>query len=145
MYNNNIKNVEDVEVGDIVMGDDSSPRNVLQLCRGKSLMYRIRHKDGMGEPYVVNDRHKLVLVNINTRDIIEIKVCDYLKESEEWKNRYKIYRKAIEFNEQILLTPAYEFGKLFSLSRCVKIPYEYIYNIREARTDFLRGFYEELG
>ena len=145
MYNNSIKNVEDVEVGDIVMGDDSSPRNVLQLCRGKSLMYRIRHKNGMGEPYVVNDKHKLVLVNINTRDIIEIKVCDYLKESDEWKNSYKIYRKAVDFNEQRVLTPAYEFGKLFSLSRCVKIPDEYIYNITEVRTEFLRGFYEELG
>jgi hypothetical protein len=145
MYNNTIKNVEDVEVGDIVIGDDSGPRNVLQLCRGKSMMYRIRHKNGMGEPYVVNDKHKLVLVNIHTRDIIEIKVCDYLRESQDWKNNYKIYRKDVDFNEQRLLTPAYEFGKLFSLSRCIKIPDEYIYNIREVRTEFLRGFYEELG
>jgi hypothetical protein len=148
MYNNSIKNVEDVEVGDIVMGDDSTERNVLQICRGQSMMYKIVHDNKMGEPYVVNSKHKLVLININTRDIIEIKVCDYLKESEsseEWRKQYKIYRKPVEFNEKKIKTPAYEFGKLFGSSKCIKVPEDYMYNTKEIRREFLRGFYEEVG
>jgi hypothetical protein len=145
MYNNSVKNVEDVNVGDIVMGDDSTPRNVIQLCRGNSKMYRIEHRNNQGEPYIVNDRHKLVLKNINTLDVIEIKVSDYLLKDESWKNSHKIFRNSVNFKQRPLKTPAYEFGKLFSISRCIRVPYEYIYNSYEVRTEFLRGFYEELG
>lgn len=41
MYDGSIKNVEDVKVGDQVMGDDSSPRNVLELCHNYDTMYKI--------------------------------------------------------------------------------------------------------
>jgi hypothetical protein len=144
-YNGITKNVEDVKVGDIIMGDDSTPRNVLQLCRGNSKMYKISHK-GLGEPYIVNDKHKLVLKNINDdKDIIEIKVCDYLLKEKEWKSNYKIFRNSVTFSQKRLFTPAYEFGKLFSSSRCIRVPEEYMYNTREVRMEFLRGFYEELG
>ena len=36
MYNGTIKMVQDVKVGDVIMGDDSTPRNVLTLARGRS-------------------------------------------------------------------------------------------------------------
>ena len=32
MYNGNSKNVEDIKVNDVIMGDDSTPRTVLELC-----------------------------------------------------------------------------------------------------------------
>lgn len=31
MWNGEVKNIEDVEVGELVMGDDSTPREVLEL------------------------------------------------------------------------------------------------------------------
>ena len=64
MYDGTIKMIQDIIIGDTIMGDDSTPRVVLQLCRGHSKMYRISHKNNMGEPYVVNEEHKLVLKNI---------------------------------------------------------------------------------
>ena len=145
MYNGVLKNVEDVEIGDVIMGDDSTPRNVLQLCRGRSMMYRIIHNDKKGEPYIVNDRHKLVLRNLKSLEVVEIKVCDYLNMDDEWKSNHKIYRNSVNFKKRELNTPAYEFGKLFSLSKCIKIPPEYIFNEKNVRMDFLRGFYEEIG
>ena len=63
MFSGNAKNVEDIDIGDIIMGDDNSTRTVLQLCRGYSKMYKISHRNGMGEPYIVNEKHKLVLKN----------------------------------------------------------------------------------
>ena len=53
------KNVQDIQVGDHVMGDNSHPRRVLKLARGKSDMYRI--KPIKGDPYVVNGDHILCL------------------------------------------------------------------------------------
>ena len=61
MYNGNIKNVEDIKEGEQVMGDDSSPRNVLELCRNTDIMYKVIPKSG--ESYIVNKKHKLVLMS----------------------------------------------------------------------------------
>lgn len=41
MYNGNIKYIQDIKVGDIVMGDDSTPRTVLSTCTGYENMYSL--------------------------------------------------------------------------------------------------------
>lgn len=46
MYDGRWKNVEDVVVGDVIMGDDGTPRNVLRLCRGYEQMYEIKPVKG---------------------------------------------------------------------------------------------------
>ncbi len=62
MHNNSIKVVEDIVVGDVLMGDDNCERNVKQLFRGRDKMYRV--KQGKGS-YVVNQHHILSLMAIN--------------------------------------------------------------------------------
>ena len=59
MYDGTCKNVEDVNVGEQLMGDDSQPRNVLQLAGGYSDMYKVIPIKG--DPYVVNGDHILCL------------------------------------------------------------------------------------
>ena len=59
MYDLSYKNVEDVVVGDKLMGNDSKPRNVLKLYRGSSRMYEVQQIKGIN--YTVNDKHILVL------------------------------------------------------------------------------------
>ena len=145
MFNGYSKNVEDIVTNDIIMGDDSTCRTVLQLCRGYSKMYKISHRDSMGEPYIVNDKHKLVLKNTVENSILEIKVSDYLDKDDDWKSIHKIFRKSVNFSNKNLVIPAYEFGKLFSSSKCVRVPPEYMLNTKEIRMEFLRGFYEEIG
>ena len=54
-----IKNVEDIQVGDFLMGDDSKPRTVLSLARGRDKMYDIIPVKG--EKYTVNQEHILCL------------------------------------------------------------------------------------
>lgn len=53
------KKVQDIQVGEQLMGDDSTPRNVLQLFRGNSDMYKI--SPTKGDPFVVNKDHKISL------------------------------------------------------------------------------------
>lgn len=59
MYDGSTKMIQNIEVGDQVMGDDSTPRNVLALGRGQDDMYSITDKKG--EKYIVNSVHILCL------------------------------------------------------------------------------------
>jgi P4 family phage/plasmid primase-like protien len=59
MANGSVKLVQDVCVGDLLMGDDSTPRTVLQLFRGNDEMYKIT--PDFGEGFVVNGNHVLSL------------------------------------------------------------------------------------
>jgi hypothetical protein len=59
MYDGSVKMVQDVVVGDLIMGDDSTPRQVLALGQGEDDMYDIIPTKG--EKYTVNSEHILVL------------------------------------------------------------------------------------
>jgi hypothetical protein len=59
MYDGTIKMVQDIVVGDLIMGDDSTQRKVLSLANGKDEMYDIIPTKG--EKYTVNSVHILCL------------------------------------------------------------------------------------
>lgn len=59
MYDLTYKKVEDIVVGDKLMGIDSKPRNVLRLYRGNSPLFKVKQKKGLD--YIVNDKHILIL------------------------------------------------------------------------------------
>jgi len=59
MADGSLKNVEDIVVGEQLMGDDSTPRNVLELRSGKDTMYRV--KPIKGEEFIINSEHILCL------------------------------------------------------------------------------------
>jgi len=60
MYNGDVCKVEDICVGDEVMGDDSTIRTVLDTHCGVDKLYKISHMNG--ESYVVNSGHILSLM-----------------------------------------------------------------------------------
>ena len=59
MYNGIVKMVQDIEVDDLVMGDDSTERKVISLARGKEEMFKITQN--IGDDYTVNKSHILSL------------------------------------------------------------------------------------
>lgn len=77
MYDGSIKMVQDIEIGDKVMGDDSTERNVLSTTTGKEEMYRVQLENG--ETFKCNKSHILCLkyivepkiYNKNNKFIIE--------------------------------------------------------------------------
>ena len=125
MYNGTIKKVEDIIVGDLLMGDNSTPRKVLSLARGKEEMYKIIPQKG--DPYIVNKSHILSLKSTgNTNNskyngkitskryskgkIINISVEEYLKKSKNFKHLWKGYRVGVKFKKQELPIPPYILG-----------------------------------
>lgn len=139
MYDGTSRPVETIKEGELVMGDDSTPRTVLELCRGMENMYKIQPvHDGM--PYIVNETHKLVVRQISTKEIVEIEVKDYLKKDDSWKAMYRIYRNSVEFKEQPITQKPYDMGELVA-SGSVRVPPNYMYNTRQVRIEFLKGFF----
>ena len=119
MFDGTAKAVEDVKVGDDLMGPDSLPRRVLQLCRGRDQMYRVSPKRG-GAPFVVNAGHVLALSSTNEGDKKRgrrkspnalgfgertfISVCDYIQKSKSWRHLWKLERAGlVEFGSRVLL------------------------------------------
>ena len=74
MFDGTVKKIQDIVVGDIVMGDDSTERKILSLARGTDDMYEITNKNG--DSYTVNKEHVLCLkysIKKNMRDHSHLK------------------------------------------------------------------------
>ena len=111
MYDGSRKAVEDVAVGDVVMGDDGTPRNVLDICRGEEDMYSVLPQEGfLSNPYTVNFKHKLVIWESPCRSgkpPLEITVQDYLKGGyEDWY----ICKTPLHYSEKPTEISPYEYG-----------------------------------
>lgn len=92
MHDMSEKFVEDVVVGDLLMGDDGSPRKVLNLHRGVDMIYNISSVKGTTN-YSVNSKHLLSLKS-NTNcakrgfikgGVVNISVLDYLSLPKHYK------------------------------------------------------------
>ena len=114
MYDGTLKNVENIKVGDKLMGDDSTPRNVISLAHGREMMYWVRQIRGID--YRVNESHILSLKRSrnegpHTRgDILNIEIREYLEKTSKWKSNYKGYKTFINFDYQEVPIEPYLLG-----------------------------------
>ena len=137
MYNGSLKKVEDIIVGDEVMGSDSSPRCVLNTTHGESKMYKINPIKG--ESWICNDEHILTVYDhyrhsnnrVKSRNqnpiykdpIIDISVIEALKRK---KNQYnpttlkclKLIRTGVDFKEQFINIDPYVYGMWLGDGNC---------------------------
>lgn len=114
MYNGDVCNVENVKLWDLVMGDDGTPRTVLQLCSERENMYKIELEGGRGS-YTVNEGHSLVLVGDDGDTTIEISVREYLQKSPDWKKNWSVFRKGVEFPDKNVEIDPYLIGLLLAI------------------------------
>lgn len=117
LYDGRIVPVEDVRVGDLLMGPDSNPRRVESLARGRERMYRVIPTKG--DAYVVNESHILSLrmtpgnsIGFPGGALVNISVRDYLRKGKTFKHCAKGWRAAVDFpnSAEPVLIPAYMMG-----------------------------------
>jgi len=118
MFNGTVKNVEDVNVGDLLMGPDSTSRRVKSIARGREEMFRV--VPIKGEPFVVNKSHILSLVVSGQKpvcghkngEVVNISVSEYLGMPKTFKHCAKGWRTGVDFQEKNtrLLIPPYILG-----------------------------------
>lgn len=106
MFDGSVKAVENIAIGDRLMGPDSTPRSVLQLVRGRQEMAWIRPTKG--DPWRVNVSHMLSLVRIprstydprpsrSSTEIVDVAVNDYEGWGKSAKHVHKLFRVAVNF------------------------------------------------
>lgn len=113
MFDGTIKMVQDVKVGDSLMGDDSSPRKVLSISSGREDLYKIVPKKG--DPYVVNFSHILSLKESGGKGfkkgtVHDISLENYLKLPNHRKHHLKGFKVGVSFKEKEVPLDPYLIG-----------------------------------
>jgi len=93
-----IRKVEDIKVGDLLMGDDSKPRTVLSLARGRDKMYDIIPIKG--EKYTVNQEHILCLKASGFPKLCRNNHKANTNYNIQWLENNKFCSKTFSFNEK---------------------------------------------
>ena len=148
MFDGTVKYVQDIVVGDKLLGDDTKQRNVLSITTGVDKLYKI-YDTKTGENYTVNKSHILSLKNIsiepvefNNRvfyygDILDISLTLYLKHKNELQNFYGYRLPILNLPETHIDIDPYEFGK--NINNFSSIPDNYKYNCYEYRKRLVVG------
>ena len=151
MYDGTIKKVEDVVVGDLLMGIDSKPRRVVATRRGHdSMMYRI--DQSRGDSYIVNSRHICTLIEKDrngsiataSKRIVDIDIPTLLsKTPNRVKERYRGFKVAVQYPARPVEIEPYSFG--YNARSNSRIPEQYLVNSEEVRLQVLAGLIDSDG
>lgn len=108
MYNGEVKLISDVKINDLVMGDDSMPRQVINIYHSKEEIYNIAPVKG--DNLYISKIQPLTLVNTVTHKIINVSLVKYLLQNKTFKHQYKLYKSDCEFNSQTFIIEPYFVG-----------------------------------
>lgn len=122
MFDGTFKKVEDVVVGDMLMGDDSTPRKVLSVTSGVGEMFEVVPM--RGKPFIVNKHHILSLKRRRSRHakrgkpfidnhagaIVDISVEDYIKTNKWFKEMHLLYKVPVEWGAKTVNIDPYFIG-----------------------------------
>lgn len=122
MYDGTIKMVQNIKVDDLIMGDDSTPRRILSLARGREQMYKISNKNG--DSYICNESH---ILSLKRKDglIFDINVKNFLEMYKFQKYNLQGYKVPIKFPERNTEIEPYLLG-LWIGSNCNNVHYNNI-------------------
>ncbi len=147
LYDGTYKNIEFINKKDIIMGDDSEPRKIMQLFRGTQSLYQVNpkpHKLHIGNEkysishihtsYTVNQDHILIILN-PAGVIEEISIDSYFNKYVSWDDpnpNTNLIMTSVEFNYQHAIDP-FDAGKNQTVNA------KYIYNTKAVRLLYLAG------
>jgi superfamily I DNA/RNA helicase len=102
--------VENIVAGDLLMGPDSSPREVITANSGTGPLYRVRPVKG--DVWVCNDDHVMTLINSVTSHVTDISVKEYLSLSPgcRFRNNSKLLRTGVSFTQRKTTLDPYLLG-----------------------------------
>ena len=115
MADGSIQPVEEVRVGDLIMGPDSLPRTVLRLHRGRQSMWCVTPVKG--EPFVVNEGHVFSLYISPAKSgrgpgYTEATIPQMSDMGSDFNHRKKLQRVAIEMPYKHVPVPPWIVGAM---------------------------------
>lgn len=150
MYDGSIKLVQDIKIGERLMGDDSTPREVLTLARGSEMMYKI--SSDKSDTYIVNESHILSLKCVRAykdlykkNEIVDISIKDYLNLPFVFNGTNDIlmgYKTPILFYKKKVTTDPYNYGNNLT-SSTISIENIYKHNSWGIQINVLAGIIDK--
>jgi Homing endonuclease len=96
--NGKLVRVEDVRVGDTLMGDAGDVKTVISVNQGEGEIFEIKPtRKGDTGSFFVNKDHILTVVDTHTGEVTDISVADYINSSATYKFHKKLFRAPIDF------------------------------------------------
>lgn len=110
MFDGSLKYSKDIEVGDLLMGVDSTPRIVKSLVRGKGIMYDV-HTNYNGS-FRCTDSHLHQIRDIRNGKVLTLDTNEYLDSSKTNQNFHyeALSSKSIQYPEKDLKLHPYFIG-----------------------------------
>ena len=142
MYNGLTKNVQDIKMGDQVMGDDSNPRNVISLAtQSVGNMYIVQQDQGID--YIVNSDHILSLIT-DKGVKVDVSVSEYLSLPKAVQQRLYGYKAGLTFFPRCVYShgDVYEYG---FKNPCGWIDRRILFGCPEVRNEYLAGCIDSMG
>ena len=133
MFSGKIKLVQDIVVGDLLMGDDSTPRKVLSLARGKDIMYDIIPTKG--EKYTVNQEHILCLRVSSNPNISKSNINKSWQV--RWFENFSFKCRRFKINDKL---GAIEFMKTIKQQKIVEIAVKDYVKLPKSIKHILKGY-----
>jgi len=124
MSNGSVKEVENIKVGDCVLGVDGRLKRVIRVGRGRGQLYKIvpNRRNKKNESFIVNADHilslkrnkKYALLNtywgVKVGEVKDISVKDFLRHSEGFRKSFSLYKTGVDFEERSVPIEPYFLG-----------------------------------
>ena len=121
-----IVGVENLNVGDTLLGSDGNPTKIIKLHNGHGKLYKIEQENGLC--YIVNNSYKIALSHADGEKI-QLSVDNYQKLRKSEKLKLFGYKTNIDFpKKEMLNCNPYDFGLSIDRDNQVAIHPSYKYN-----------------
>jgi superfamily II DNA or RNA helicase len=149
LFDGTTKKVQDIQIGDKLMGDNLLPRNVLSICSGVDMMFKIIDKLS-NESYIVNKAHILSLKYTskiplyydnkiyNENDILDINIIDYINNKNELIEFHGYRLPILNLSNIETITDPYLYGLSLNVFN-LNIDIDYKFNSLENRIKLAKG------
>lgn len=141
MFDGSISKIEDIKVGDLVMGDDSTARTVIETHSGIDKLYKVINK--RNESYTVNSQHILTLRYTGENILRERKNLQKYEVAYFDKEKYKIVRVMWSYaqkNKEEVHEEAKQFLENVSKDKIVDIPIQKFMKLSKKLRGNLLGY-----
>ena len=137
MWSGGFKEIQDILIGEILIGDDGTQRKVLDKTSGEGRLFKVSQDGGIS--YVVNENHILTLMMPQHKQIehFENSSSPHKKDSWriEWFEKFQIQNKLFDSFEK-----AKEFSNTISNSNKFDIPLKTYLSLDKHSQEKLVGF-----
>lgn len=132
MADGSTKQVQEIDIGDKLMGDDSEIRNVITLGSGIDVMYKISHALSK-KSYVVNSEHILCFIT-DDEQLTTMTVKEFLFLPKSLRNKFYGYSLPVELEEKKVKNPY-----ILGYEHEDRVPENILNNSTKVRVHYLAG------